>query len=443
MRKLRLAVSFVLFVSFVLGSTVIAQDDTRPLKIGVLGPQSGPFAAFGEQMFEGVTLALEQYDYIVAGRPIEVIFEDTRLDNEIAVDKATKLDEQDKVDVIIGPVSGGEGLSVLDWATQSGVPVVVSYSAPEDMTMRLAVDNVIRNSWTGAQPMDPFGYWMASELGYKRIYMIGEDYSYPYNQAGGFKRGFCRGGGEEVTTVWHPVPTEDFSSIIATIPMEGYDAVLYNGAGSDAVAFAKQYVEFGMLDVYPLFGQSNTFEQGDLPAMPPEVVGAISAIQYLETLDTPEFEAFRDAYQERWNGKTPAAAAEHAYTAAIMILRAVEQNEGNLDRDQLIAALRATDYPDAPRGPFYLDEYANPVHNIYIRQVREVDGQLANVGLFYIPNVSQFGPYDPESYMAQPPDARDYPPDACSEMPEEVLNVETTYEFIPMVGAEDFEQYLP
>ena len=102
------------------------------------------------------------------------------------------------------------------------------------------------------------------------------------------------------------------------------------------------------------------------------------------------------------------------------------------DRDALITALRATDYPDAPRGGFYLDEYANPVHNIYIREVREVDGQLMNFGIVRIPEVSQFGPYDPATYMAQPIDARDYPSDLCAEFPPEMLAVEEVYEFIPM-----------
>jgi branched-chain amino acid transport system substrate-binding protein len=430
-KKVPVLVFLMIIVLLDFGSQVSTGQDVRPVRIGVLAPQTGNFANFGKQMFEGITLAAEQNNYMAGDHPIELIFEDTRLDNEIAVSRARKLDEQDKVDLIIGPVSGGEGLSVLNWARESGVPVIVSYSAPEDITMRLAVRNVIRNSWTGAQPMDPYGYWVATELGYRRIYAIGQDYSFPYNQIGGFKRGFCRGGGELVTTVWHPTNTEDFSSIIAAIPTSGYDAVMYNGAGADGVAFVRQYVDFGMLDVYPLLGQSNTFEQSDLPAMPIEIAGSYSAIQYVESLQTPEFIDFFNAYQERW-GRAPAAAAEHAYTALVMAIRAIEGLENIDDREALIDALRATNYPDAPRGPFYLDEFANPVQNIYIRQVQIVDGKLVNVGLFTVPAVSQFGPYDPELYMAQPRDARDYPPDRCADMPREMLEVENKYEFIPM-----------
>jgi branched-chain amino acid transport system substrate-binding protein len=408
-----------------------AQAQADEVRLGFLAPTTGVFAGLGELMVEGAILAMEEYGYEINGMPVRLIVEDTQLNGEIAVDKSRKLDQEDNVHIIIGPLSGGVGLSVHDWATTSGVPVVIAYSAPEDITMRRAVRNVTRNSWTGAQPMDPFGYWVATELGYKRIYVIGQDYSFPYNQIGGFKRGFCRGGGEEVTNVWHPIPTEDFSSIIARIPRTGYDAFLYNGGGSDSAAFVNQYIEFGMLDVLPLLGQSNAFELDVLPALPLEAAGAISAMQYVETLDTPEFLAFRDAYVERW-GRLPATIAEHGYTGVVMALRAVEAVEDVDDREALIDALRATNYPDAPRGGFYLDEYANPVHSIYIREVQEIDGELRNVGLFRVPEVSQFGPYDPDVYMAQPPDARDYPSDVCADFPPEMLDVEEVYEFIPM-----------
>ncbi len=411
--------------------SVSAHAQAEEIRLGFLAPTTGVFAGLGELMVEGAILAMEEHDYEVNGIPVRLIVEDTRLNGEVAVDRSRKLNEEDNVHVIIGPLSGGVGLSVHDWATDSGVPVIIAYSAPEDITMRLAVPNVTRNSWTGAQPMDPFGYWVATELGYKRIYVIGQDYSFPYNQIGGFKRGFCRGGGELVTNVWHPVPTEDYSSLIARIPRTGYDAVLYNGGGSDSAAFINQYIEFGMLDVMPLLGQSNTFELDVLPAMLPEAAGAVSAIQYVETLDTPEAIAFREAYMARW-GRRPATIAEHGYTGVVMALRALETLDDANDRDALIAALRATDYPDAPRGGFFLDEFANPVHNIYIREVREIDGELLNVGIVRVPNVSQFGPYDPEVYMAQPPDARDYPPDACADMPAVMFDVEEVYEFIPM-----------
>lgn len=409
----------------------LAQDGT--ITIGMLSAFTGPFASFGKLQKEGAELALEQHDYKAGGKTIKMIYADDQLDNELAVSKAKQLVEQDKVDIVTGLVSGDEGLSVGAYMKGKNIPVVPMYSASEDMTMREWYPYIVRPTWTGAQPMDVFGYWLAKEKGYKKIYMIGEDYSYPYNQAGGFKRGFMRGGGDEVKTVWHPVPTSDYSSLIATIPLDkGYDAVLYNGAGSDAVAFVKQYVEFGMQNKLPLLGQSNTFEKPDLDNMPAEIVGSYSAHLTTDDLDTPHWNAFRDAFQKRW-GESPTAASEFAYGSMIMILRAIESLKGDVsDKEALVKAMRAVDMSDEPRGPVSLDDYNAAVQNVYIREVAQKDdGTLYNKGVVTVKNVSQFGPYDPKAYMGHPADDSKNPADLRKDMPEALLKVEKDYEFIP------------
>lgn len=404
------------------------------IKIGIVSVFTGVFAAFGEMQRSGYLLALEEYNYTVAGKKIKIIEEDDQLNYELAVTKAKKLVEQDKVDILTGLVSGDEGLTVQDYMKDKPIPIIPMYSAPEDMTMRLFTFNTLRPTWTGAQPMDPFGYWLAKEKGYKKVYMIGEDYSYPYNQAGGFKRGFCRGGGEEVTTVWHPVPMDDYSSIIAAIPLDkGYDAVIYNGAGSDAVSFVKQYLDLGMQKKIPLLGQSNTFERPDVFSMP-EIVAEIEGYSphlVADDLNTPEWNKFKEAYVKRWN-KPPSAAAEFAYVCMLMILRGIEKLNGDVsDKKALVEAMASVDLSDAPRGPVKLDQYHAAIENVYIRVTAKLPDGLGNKGVVTIKNVSQFGPYDPQVYMKQPPDDKNYPPDKCSEMPAEMLKVEKDYEFVP------------
>ena len=412
-------------------AAALAADDT--IKIGVLSAFTGAFASYGQMQKEGIELALEQWDYTAGGKTLSMIYADDQLDNELAVTKAKQLVEQDKVDVVTGLVSGDEGLSVGAYMKGKNIPVVPMYSASEDMTMREWYPYIVRPTWTGAQPMDVFGYWLAKEKGLKKIYMIGEDYSYPYNQGGGFKRGFLRGGGEEVTTIWHPVPTSDYSSIIASIPLDqGYDAVLYNGAGSDAVAFVKQFVEFGMQTQIPLYGQSNTFEKPELDSMPVEIAGGYSAHLTADDLDTPNWNAFSEAFQERW-GHTPTAASEFAYGSMIMILRAIEAIDGNVaDKPAFVEAMTNVDLSDEPRGPVSLDAYNAAIQNVYIREVAIAeDGTLYNKGLFTAEAVSQFGPYDEDVYLSQPADGRDEPTGLRSEMPAEMLTVEQDYVFVP------------
>ena len=429
MRRIVLAI----LAGTLFSAIAVAASTPNTITIGMISAFTGVFSSFGEMQKQGAILALEEAKYTVAGKKINVIYADDQLDNEQAVTKAKQLVEQDKVDILTGLVSGDEGLSVGSYMKDKKIPVVPMYSASEDMTMREWYPFVVRPTWTGAQPLDVFGYWLAKEKGYKKIYMIGEDYSYPYNQGGGFKRGFYRGGGLEVKTIWHPVPTSDYSSVIASIPLDkGYDAVLYNGAGSDAVAFVKQYVELGMLKKIPLIGQSNTFEKPDLDSMPSDIVGALSAHLTADDMSTPAWTKFRDAFAKRW-GHNPSAASEFAYGCMRLILRSIEKQKGDVtDKAALVKAMHDSDISDSPRGPVRLDEYNAAVENVYIRQVAMgKDGAMYNKGLFTVKQVSQFGPYDSNLYLKQQPDSRTYPPDLRSDVPPDMLKVSKEYKFLP------------
>ncbi len=417
----------------------VEQPTTAPaatggeIKIGFISAFTGVFSSFGENQKAGAVLALEEANYTAGGKKITVIYEDDQLDNEQAVTKAKKLVEQDKIDILTGLVSGDEGLSVGDYMKDKNIPVVPMYSASEDMTMRSFYPMIVRATWTGAQSMDVFGYWLAKEKGWKKIYQIGEDYSFPWNEGGGFKRGFCRGGGEEVKSIWSPPgTTSDFSSMIAAIPLDqGYDAVLYNGAGGDAVNFIKQFVELGMLDKIKLIGQSNTFEKPDLESLPPEIVGSLSPHHTTDDLATPEWTKFKDAYNKRY-GNDPSAASEFAYSSMRMILRAIDTQKGDIsDKTALVNAMLNVDLSDEPRGPIKFDQkYHAVIENVYIREVqKDANGDLNNKGLWTVTNVSQFGPYDPELYLKQPTDGNQYPPDKCSEMPAEMLTAGSEYTF--------------
>jgi branched-chain amino acid transport system substrate-binding protein len=308
------------------------------------------------------------------------------------------------------------------------------YSASEDMTMRAFYPMIIRTTWTGAQSMDVFGYWLAKTKGYKKIYQIGEDYSYPWNQGGGFKRGFCRGGGEEVRSVWFPPgSTSDFSSMIAAIPLnEKFDAVLYNGGGSDAVNFIKQFAELGYAKKIALVGQSNTFEKPDLDSLPVDIAGSLSPHHTTDDMATPEWTKFKAAFEKRW-GRNPSAASEFAYSSMRVILRGIDAVKGDItDKTALVDAMLKVDMTDDPRGPVKLDpKWHSAIENAYIREVTKTDdGKLFNKGIWTVKEVSQFGPYNPDVYLKWGSDSNKFPPDKCSEMPAEMLKADSEYTYV-------------
>lgn len=386
-----------------------------PIHIGVIGPMTGWATVYGENVIKGVNLALDEVGGKFQDRPIKIFTEDTKASVETMVTKFDSLKQRDNCKIIIGPSLGGEGMAATDWAKKNlDVILMPGYSAPEDMTMRNRSPNIIRAGWTANQVIFNFGQFVTQELGYKKVIIIGQDYAYPWGQAAGFKRGFLENGGEKVETIWHPVEMLDFSSIMGQLQKmsKDYDAVMYNGGGAQMIAFWKAWEQYGMSKHYPqLLGGANVPDVPILKELSDSFEGLYSSMHYADGLDIPANVKFKQDYMKKYN-EDPDAISLQGYDTMRVILKALETTGGKVDDlDALQKAILAVKIDDSPRGHFYFDEMGQAVQNIYIKQVKKVDGKLVNVVVKTFEDVNQFGPYADikEKYMSMPPDSRDYP----------------------------------
>ncbi len=414
-KKWTCTIAALLFLATVLAGSAAALDEIR---IGTIGPITGWATIFGQGVLNGVKLALEEHNNQFNGIPIKVFSEDTKADVEVMRTKLDSLKNRDKVHLIIGPSLGHEGMAAVDWGARNPeVPILIGYSAPEDITMRKATRSVIRPGWTGAQVIFNFGQFCAKDLGYKKVIIVGQDYSYPWDQAAGFIRGFLENGGEKVERIWHPVEAVDFSSIMAKLMQmsKEYDAVLNNAGGAQVVAFFKQWKQFGLDKVYPqILGQANVPIVSMLSELGDDALGVYSSLHYYDGNPSAANQRFRENFKKKY-GAYPDVIAVQGYDAINVAFKAMQAINGQVDdADKFIDALRKVrmSEEESPRGPFYFDKYANPVQNIYIKKVVKKDGRLMNIAVKTYKEVSQFGPYADmaEKYMAAPATTRDYPP---------------------------------
>ena len=403
-----------LFIGVMAGNAAAVDE----IRIGTIGPITGWATIFGQGALNGVKLALDEYNNEFNGVPIKVFSEDTKADVEVMRTKLDSLKNRDKVHLIIGPSLGHEGMAAVDWGARNPeVPMLIGYSAPEDITMRKATNSVIRPGWTGAQVIFNFGQYCAKDLGYKKIIMVGQDYSYPWDQAAGFIRGFLENGGEKVERIWHPVEAVDFSSIMAKLMgmSKEYDAVLNNSGGAQVIAFFKQWKQFGLDKLYPqILGQANVPIVSMLSELGDSALGVYSSLHYYDGNPSEANQKFRESFNKKY-GHYPDVIAVQGYDAMHVAFKAMKAIDGQVDDSKkFITALRQVKMSadESPRGPFYFDKYANPVQNIYIKKVVKQDGRLMNIAVKTYENVSQFGPYADmaDKYMAAPATTRDYPP---------------------------------
>ena len=188
----KVLILLIVFVSVVtIGSfSYIAASTSKEIKVGIVGPMTGWASVYGQYVVDGVKLFLKEHNYMFKDRPIKLYIEDTKGQTDLTIEKFDVLKNRDKVHVIIGPSLGNEGEAAADWAKRNpDMPILVGYSAPEDLTMRNHSINLLRPGWTGAHDTFYFGPFCAKVLGYKKIITVGQDYSYPWDQNAGFIRG--------------------------------------------------------------------------------------------------------------------------------------------------------------------------------------------------------------------------------------------------------------
>jgi branched-chain amino acid transport system substrate-binding protein len=381
--------------------------EAGPIRVGFLTIRSGALAAGGRQMEEGLALFLKQRNGTLAGRKIELFTADTAGQPAMTRTKAQELVERNDVQVIIGPLAAFEALAIDGYIRQAQIPVISPSAAAEDLTQRKQNPWFVRAVGTSAQPSHALGEYAAKELKYKRVAIVADDFAFGHELSAGFQRTFEESGGQIVQKLWSPLNVADYGSYIAQIKKD-VDAVFAGFAGANGLRFLKQYAEYGLK--IPVLGAMTTVDEGILKNMGDDALGVVSAGWYAATSAAPGNAEFVKAVNAEYH-VDPGYYTVGAYVAGLFLEQALNAVGGKIeDKKAFMAALRKVHLAQGPLGEVKLDEYGNPVMNVYIRKVERVDGRLRNVVLKTYPAVSQFWTYAPKDFLKNPVYSRDWPP---------------------------------
>lgn len=394
---------------------VASAQDGEPIVIGAIATLEGPFAGPGEDGLRGVELAISQFGGEINGRPIELIRGSSDANPDVAVAEARRLVEQEGVDILIGPLSGDEGIAIRDYAkTQPGVTFVNGASGAADTTLRDPADNFFRFNTEGTQWMAGLGQYAVNEKGYQRVATVAEDYSFPYSQVGGFVLGFCEAGGEIVDQYWTPLGASDYSSVVTQLVSQNVDAIYVALGGSDAVNFLRQYQQFG--GTAPIIAGSITVDSTVLEtegAILDAVVGTITAGPISPNNPAEGWQEFVAAYNEMFpDGLTSPSLFAHAYyinTTAVML--GLEAVGGDLSDEHAAfrEALAGLEF-ESPTGTVSIDDNRQAIASIFINEVVQNDeGELVTELVSVTENVNQTLGFDAEAFLAMGPFDRENP----------------------------------
>ena len=367
-------------------------DDS--IKVGLLATLEGPFTVLGQDGVRGAELAFKEANYTAGGKKIEVVKGSSDASPDSAVKAARKLVEQDGVKILIGPLSGDEGIAVKDYAkTQPNVTFINGTSAAQDTTLRDPAPNFYRFSTDGAQWMAGLGDYVYNEKKYKTVVTIAEDYSFPYSQVFGFMASFCRDGGHVPKKFWVPIGNKDFSSVIAAIP-DTADAIYVALGGADGVNFLTQYQQAG--GAAPLIGGSITVDQTVLGTQGKQrdyVVGTPSAGPIADNSEEPAWKKFVADYKAAYKDgfPSPSLFAQGYYINTKAVLLALDKVGGDLsDKEAKFRDTLGKLEFDTPTGKVKLDKNRQAIADNYLTEVAKADdGHLYNKVIKVVHDVNQ------------------------------------------------------
>ena len=388
-----------------LAAPSIGQAQAGPIRLGLLTVKTGPLAAGGVQMEQGLAIYLKEHGNMLGGRPVELYTADTGGTPGSTRTKTQELVERNNVSVIIGPLAASELLAIEDYLRQKQVPLI-GVAAAEDVTQRHPNPWFVRVTASSAQCSQPMADYAAKTLGYTRMATIGDDFADGQEQTAGFQRVFEEDGGRIVQKLWPPVNAPDYGTFIAQFSPD-LNGIFMSFAGSNGFRFFKQYKEYG--GTAPILGGMTAVDEAVLQQMGDDAVGLISANWYSAQLDTPMNKAFVAAMQRDYK-VDPGYYAASTNTAAAVLDKGLQLVGGKIeDKDALMKAIRG-ETAETVRGPVRFDEFGNVIGNVYIRKVERKGGRLVNSVIKTYTDVSQFWTYASADFLKQPVYSRDYPP---------------------------------
>jgi branched-chain amino acid transport system substrate-binding protein len=385
-RRMR-SLSAVLLFAIVNGASAQA-----PVKIGLIGEFTGPFADYGTQIYNGIKAYLKQNGDVFGGRKVEFIVKDTTgavpdRAKRLAVDAVT----QDGVDILAGFGLTPNALATAPVSAEAKKPMVIMNAATSVITTRSPY--IVRLSHTLPQDTQPMAQW-AAKNGIKRVFVLVSDFGPGVDAEGTFVKTFTAAGGEIVGTARVPLQNPEFAPFVQRARDANPQAIfVFLPPGGQTISFIRSYEERGLAKAgIKIIATGDLTDDGVLEAMGDATLGIVTSFHYSYAHDSPENKAFLKAYVEANGTKLrPNFMACAGYDGMAAIAEALKKTGGSTDPEALMAAFKGMKLT-SPRGTIMIDpETRDIVQTVYIRRVEKANGSLVNVEFDKFPDVKDPG----------------------------------------------------
>jgi len=361
---MRLAVALV---AIALSAPLHAADK---LTLGFMTTLSGPAAVVGNDIRDGMRLALDHLNNRVGGLPTTVLVEDDRQKPEVAVELANKFVRQDRVDALIGFSFSNLLLAAYQPVVQSETVLISSNPGPSQIAGKDCSKYFFSTSWQGDSFAEAMGAYLTKK-GVDNVYLLAPNYAAGKDVLAGFKRFYK---GKIAGEVYTGLSQMDFAAELAQLRASNPTAVFAFYPGGLGINFVRQYSQAGLKDKFPLY-TSYTVDNTTLPAIGDDAVGIVRTSFWNDDADNPAAKRFVADFQKKY-GRAPAEYAAQAYDTIMLLDGAVREAKGKVeDKPAFLAALKKANFKSL-RGNFRFGNNNFPIQDYYVGQVVKEGGKV-------------------------------------------------------------------
>ncbi|MFT4414859.1 substrate-binding domain-containing protein [Fredinandcohnia humi] len=353
-------------------NTNSGEETKEPIKIGVLASLSGGLESYGKQTTQGFKLGLEYATdgtMEVNGHPIEYVIEDTETKPEVAIQKATKLIEEDEVDFLVGSSSSADTLAVLPLAEEYEKIMIVEPAAADSITGADWNKYIFRTARNSSQDAVAGAAAIAKE-GVK-IATLAPDYAFGRDGVAAFKEAAEKLGADIIHEEYADPAATDFTSNIQKIieAKPDYLFVVWAGANSPWNQIADMKVQENGIKI--------STGAPDIPALATmnALVGMEGFTVYYHDLPKNDINDWLvEQHKAQYNGEVPDLFTPGGMTAALAIVEAIKKTDGDTDAEKLISAMEGMSF-DTPKGKMtFRPEDHQALQALYAIRLEKVDG---------------------------------------------------------------------
>jgi branched-chain amino acid transport system substrate-binding protein len=361
----------------------------QPLKIGLILPMTGAMASTGKQVSAAVKLYLAEHGGMVGGRKVDVLLRDDANAPETTKRYAQELVTNDHVEILAGFGLTPLAFAAAPIATAAKVPMIVMSAGT--LVIPEKSPYIVRTSFTLPQNTAPIAVW-AAKHDIKKVFTLVADYAPGIDSETTFKKVFTANGGQIVGEVRVPAQNPDYAPFIQRAKDAKPDALFVFVPSGEGAAVMKQFAERGLAKAgIKLIGPGDVTDDDILDSMGDPAIGTFTSMHYSAAHPSAENKAYVAAFEKANPGIRPNFMSVGGWDGMELINQVLKKTNGSTDGDKFIAAARSLSWT-SPRGKMAIDAKTRDIiQDVYIREVKRVNGHLFNVEFDRVPAVNPDG----------------------------------------------------